>query len=136
MKHLGRGEHGVVLLEALIAILVFSIGILGFVALQTVSVKNITEAQFRSEAAIWSDTLLALMRVADPATRSTNFATGGTGYVAWKNRLTSTSGNGLPGATSTPPQVSFSGNQVTITIYWRSLTDTTTHQYVTVAQLD
>lgn len=57
-------QQGVILLEALIAILIFSMGVLALVGLQAAMIKNTTEAKFRSEAAflaqqriglIWSD---------------------------------------------------------------------------------
>lgn len=45
-----ESQCGVVLLEALIAVLIFSIGILGIVGLQATMVKNTSEAGYRSEA--------------------------------------------------------------------------------------
>lgn len=57
-------QQGVVLLEALIAILIFSMGVLALVGLQAAMIKNSSDAKFRSEAAflaqqrvglIWSD---------------------------------------------------------------------------------
>lgn len=130
-----RAQSGVVLLEVMVAILIFSIGILGLVGMHASSVKNQTESQFRIEAAIWADTLISEMRVADPATRATSFATDGTAYNAWKTRLTATS-TGLPISSSTPPTVTINNNQVEITIYWRALSDTGTHKFVSIAQLD
>lgn len=43
-------QQGVVLLESLIAILIFSLGILGIVGLQAAMIKNTSEAKYRSEA--------------------------------------------------------------------------------------
>ena len=63
-----KPQQGIVLLEALIAILIFSIGILGLVGLQAVMIKNSTDARFRSDASviaqqrigqIWSSPALA-----------------------------------------------------------------------------
>ena len=44
-------QQGVVILEALIAILIFSFAVLGIVGLQASMVKNTSEAKHRSEAA-------------------------------------------------------------------------------------
>lgn len=65
ISHLsGESQQGVVLLEALIAILIFSLGVLGIVGLQAAMIKNTTDAKFRSEASyiaqqrigqMWSD---------------------------------------------------------------------------------
>lgn len=45
-----KGEQGVVLLESLIAILIFSLGVLGIVGLQGTMIKNTSDAKYRSEA--------------------------------------------------------------------------------------
>jgi len=57
-------QRGVVLLEALIAVLLFSMGVLALVGLQAAMVKNTSESKFRAEASfiaqqrigmIWAD---------------------------------------------------------------------------------
>jgi type IV pilus assembly protein PilV len=63
--HIGKpAQQGVVLLEALVAILLFSMGVLALVGLQTTMVKNTSDAQYRAVASyiaqqrigmIWSD---------------------------------------------------------------------------------
>lgn len=49
------------LIEALIAILIFSIGILAVVGMQGVAIKNVTESRSRGEAAFLAQALLAQM---------------------------------------------------------------------------
>src|SRR5205823_13644336 len=44
-------ERGVMLIEALAAILIFSIGILAVVGMQAVAIKDVASAKYRSEAA-------------------------------------------------------------------------------------
>lgn len=44
-------QHGIALLEVLVAILIFSFGILGVVGLQAAMIKDTTEAKYRAEAA-------------------------------------------------------------------------------------
>ena len=57
-------QQGVVLLEALISILIFSLGVLAIVGLQAAMIKNTTDSRFRSNASfiaqqwigtMWSD---------------------------------------------------------------------------------
>lgn len=57
-------QQGIVLLEALIAILLFSMGVLALVGLQAAMLQNTTDSKFRSEASyiaqqkvgeMWSD---------------------------------------------------------------------------------
>jgi type IV pilus assembly protein PilV len=55
------GQEGVFLLEALIAILIFSIGILGIVALGATAVNAQNDAQYRSEAARAADNIVSAM---------------------------------------------------------------------------
>lgn len=137
-------QAGVVLLEALVAILIFSFGILGLVGLQAASIKNLTESQFRVEAANWANTLLAQIRTADPATRLPDFQTNGgsetNGYLAWYKRLTDAT-TGLPGAglSTNRPTVVFGGPDnsiVTVTLLWQAKTDSVTRQHVVTTQLD
>jgi type IV pilus assembly protein PilV len=54
-------ERGVMLIEALIAILIFSIGILAVVGMQGVAIKNVTESKYRSEAAFLANELISNM---------------------------------------------------------------------------
>jgi type IV pilus assembly protein PilV len=54
-------ERGVMLIEALVAILIFSIGILAVVGMQGVAIKDVTSAKYRSEAAFLAQELLAQM---------------------------------------------------------------------------
>ena len=56
---LATGQSGVMLLEALIAILIFSLGILSLVALQATAVQLTSDAKYRTDA-----TLLRAMRAA------------------------------------------------------------------------
>ncbi|HQS58186.1 MAG: prepilin-type cleavage/methylation domain-containing protein [Gallionellales bacterium 35-53-114] len=45
-------QQGVVLLEAMIAILIFSFAVLGIVGLQAAMIKNTSESQYRAEASL------------------------------------------------------------------------------------
>lgn len=132
-------QRGVILLEGLIALLIFTIGVLGLVGMFSVSIKNTSEAQFRTEAAFLADSLIGQLRVADPGTRATNFASpSGSGYMSWKGRV-SDAAYGLPGATATPPTVTFSGsnnNVVTIEIFWRANNDSTVRKFITETALE
>ena len=54
-------ERGVMLIEALVAILIFSIGILAVVGMQAIAIKDVTSAKYRSEAAFLVQELLSQM---------------------------------------------------------------------------
>jgi type IV pilus assembly protein PilV len=54
-------QSGVSLLESLLAILIFSVGILALVALQSISVKATTESKFRADAAFLASQIIGRM---------------------------------------------------------------------------
>lgn len=133
-KQLGS-QDGIVLLEGLIAILIFSLGILAIVGMQAVAVKQATDAKYRSDASMLAEQLIGTMWASDrtPATLQSNFNTGNSGYNTWLAKVTST----LPGAADNPPTVQVSSaGETTITIYWRAPTEAVTtaaHQHITIA---
>lgn len=61
-------QGGIALIEALIAIFLFSIGVLALVGLQAVMSKNVTHAKLRGEAAFLASQLIGQMWVAKPLT--------------------------------------------------------------------
>jgi type IV pilus assembly protein PilV len=148
-----KHQAGVAILEALIAILIFSIGVLGIVGLQARSVQGLGEAGFRSQAVQHADELISEMWTSDPGRRRTLYqsATPGLMYQAWANNVTSGSRQ-LPGAAANPPTVvvtsvqtpiailpgsSFFTSDVTITIRWVApgAAPGVISQYVTTARI-
>lgn len=143
-----RSSSGFVLLDAVIAILVFSIGILGMVALQGTAIKLAGDAKYRSDAAMLVDQVIAQMWGSDLKTSGalatayagTTVANGGAKYKTWAATLDCTSDTAatgcLPGAAANPPTIEVTGNNlVTITINWQAPNDTGPHNYVSISQL-
>ena len=58
-----RKQQGVMLIEALIAILIFSLGILGMVAMGSVAIAAQSDAQYRTEAANYANEIVAEMAI-------------------------------------------------------------------------
>lgn len=56
-------QRGSTLLEALVAILIFSIGVLGLIGLQAVSIKNSIDAKYRADAAFLANQIIGQMWV-------------------------------------------------------------------------
>lgn len=54
-------QKGVVLLESLIAVLIFSMGILALTGLQTAMLKNSSDAKYRADAALIAQQRLGIM---------------------------------------------------------------------------
>ncbi|MES2263365.1 MAG: prepilin-type N-terminal cleavage/methylation domain-containing protein [Pseudomonadota bacterium] len=59
--YLSRRERGIALLEALIAIVILAIGLLGTVGLQARSYSSLSDASMRAEATIAAEKLLGIM---------------------------------------------------------------------------
>lgn len=60
---LKSSQHGVVLLEAMIAILIFSMGVLAIVGLQAAMIKNTADSKFRADASYIAQQRIGLMWV-------------------------------------------------------------------------
>lgn len=131
-----RLQSGIVMLEGLIAILIFSLGILAIVGTQAVAVKQVSDAQYRSEAGLLANRLVGEMWSSDRDTAAlqTKFNTGGAGYNAWLEDVTAA----LPGVAANPPTVVVGSDEITITVYWLApseVSSATAHKYVLITQV-
>jgi type IV pilus assembly protein PilV len=139
MRALARkAQHGVALLEALVGILIFSIGILAMMGLQAQSIRNTVEAKYRNEAAYLANQIVGQMWVdrANMADYDTAAGTPNVNMTAWRTRVAST----LPGITvggANSPTITVAGPQVTVTLFWRMPSaDSSTRQLSIVAQIN
>jgi len=153
-----KGQRGVMLLEALIGILVFSAGVLGLVAMHAASVAEVTAARQRAQASyyanqiigqMWSDNRANLTGYAHFGVAGTPCAFGGTatGYqnaINWLNTLRAP-GTGLPGATAmsnrtqiavTPNTPATGNTQVSVTICWKAPEETNWHSFTDSANIN
>ena len=117
-----RHQRGVMLIEALIAILIFSIGILGIIGLQASAVQQSTDAKNRAEAAYLADQLMGQMWSGDRTVSNlqTKFNSCGSACTGWDSWYTTVK-TVLPGVTDdTKPTVNVDDEGiVTISIFWR-----------------
>ena len=150
-----RAQRGSMLLEGLIAILIFSIGILALVGLQAIAIKNTAEAKYRADAAFLANQILGRMWADNPtnlASYAHNAATGAgicvfsggasanAEVIAWLGPAIPPGGtviDTLPGATSVLQQIAIgAGNLVTVTICWQKPGEPAPHRHVVVAQIN
>ncbi|MGC2167174.1 MAG: prepilin-type cleavage/methylation domain-containing protein [Gallionella sp.] len=116
-------QHGVVLLEALVAILIFSMGVLALVGLQAAMMKNTSDSKFRSEASLIAQQRIGMMW-ADPAkTALGGFNENNTDISAL-----------LPRGTRTVTQNA--ANQFQISITWWPAGEPQQHNFKTMAYID
>jgi type IV pilus assembly protein PilV len=136
-----RGEAGSVLLEALIAIVIFSMGILAIVGMQTTAVKAAADAKFRSNASLLATELIGKMWVTDRtgATMQALYQGGGgvngAAYTAWLAEVIAT----MPGVSAAVNQpvvvIDPATGMVTVTISWKVPSEPAAHSYAVVAQV-
>lgn len=137
MRSSRRPQAGSSLIEALVAIVIFSIGVLALIALQVTSVRQSSNAKYRSDAALLVNQLIGQMWVADRATTTlqNNFNTGGALYTPWAAAVQAQ----LPAAAASAPTVVVGADgQVTVNVYWKAPNEQDTdpqHQYTAIARI-
>jgi type IV pilus assembly protein PilV len=127
-----RLQGGAMLLEAMIGILIFSIGILAMIAMQGLAVGYVSDAKYRSDAAFLANELIGQIWV-DRANISNYVYPGGTStnLTAWVARVNAS----LPGTTATPPVVTVDTATGTVTVFigWTAPNTAAAHSYQTLA---
>ncbi len=144
-------QRGSFMLEALIGILIFSLGVLAIIALQANAIAVQTDAQYRIEAANFSDQILGQINLnvaRDAATSTVNttdlltFNHQPTGTVptcsfsgvastnplvtSWATAVNSTAGTRLPGGSAATQQIvvdTANANRVTVILCWKNPKD-------------
>jgi type IV pilus assembly protein PilV len=125
-RQMRSAQGGVMLLEALLGLLIFSLGVLALVAMQAVSISNVSNAKYRVEAAFMAEEIMNYMWL-DPNNLKLGYSYpgGNSQYLMnWVTRIQNPS-TGLPGALSYPPTVVVSDpvsgvTSVTVTIRWKA----------------
>jgi type IV pilus assembly protein PilV len=126
-------QKGVMLLEALIGILIFSIGILALIAMQSVAITEVRDAQYRTTASMLADRMMGELML-------TRTATGGNGpavIAAWKLDVAAA----LPAGTGTVTETAsaLGGTpaplNIQIVVRWQAPNATTQSNYTTIGLL-
>lgn len=114
-----KKQSGVLLIEAMIAILIFSFGLLGLAGLQATSTQSAINAEERVRASLLASDMISTLWVRQSLTH----ASVTTDIADWEAKVASLSDSGLPNATG---KVDIAGNVATITITWKSPSKKTT----------
>lgn len=125
---------GSALLEAIIAILLFSIGVTGALLLLGTAVQENSAAQYRGQAAMLIDSVIADMWTGERSQAGllARFASTASGFKNWKDRVAAS----LPGSAAKPPEIDVGADgTVTVRLYWRASGEGTFHQLVTVTRI-
>lgn len=133
-------QQGIMLLEALVAILIFSTGLLAVAGLQAAAAANVVDTKFRSEASLLADSILGQMHTDDKdnAAMQAKFSSpSGAEYLLWADKVQDAA-TGLPGSTlagNAPTIVIAADNTVTVTVFWQPRAEASVHNYIVVTQI-
>ncbi len=125
-------QHGSTLIEGLLAIVVFSVALVGLLRLLSTTLGDSANAQYRSEASLLASDLVARMWTGDRSPDGLKARFGNAAadeYRDWTQRVQAT----LPGvsATANVPEVAISDTRdVTITLSWQAPGGTDAHSLV------
>lgn len=120
MSHPSHYKHqeGMALIEGLIAILIFSIGILSIVGLQATSLRYANDAKYRVDASFLANQALGMM------------------WADRENLDAYAKEEAIPALPNGMRSVDVVDNQVTVTITWRLPGESATHRHVVVANIN
>lgn len=114
---MNRNYKGFYIIEGIVSILIFSIGILGVIKIQANSITSIADGQFRITAISLSNSLLNQMLL-DKNNINSYLNKSSDNYKKWQTSLE----NNLPGVTNNPPQITIEnqnyGQNIKLVIYW------------------
>lgn len=109
--HPTRRQAGLTLIEVLVAILIFSFGLLGFVGLQARAIQYSVSAEDTNRAALLANEISSSMVASQTASPSAS------AVAAWQARLSDAGNGGLANGVGTVATV---GKVTTITIQWQA----------------
>lgn len=128
-------QQGYLLLEGMIAILIFSLGILGIVGMQGTSIKQVSDAKYRVDASYLANQVIAQMWIDDNTALASKYTSPtGTTYLSWRTEVQSA----LPGAniTANYPTITIGANNVaTVSVFWQPTPAAPVHNFIVIAQI-
>ena len=107
-----RSSRGFTLVEVLISILVFSFGLLGAAAMQSIAVQAGTQNGDRSRAAVLANEMVSTLwgdQSSTPVPAK---------LLLWQTKVSTTTDSGLPNGVGTVTACSGVANCATVTIKW------------------
>jgi type IV pilus assembly protein PilV len=113
----GRAQRGVALLESLMALLIFSIGLLGLLGLEARVMNISVDSENRNRAALFAGEVASQMWMNATVTPGT------AAYTALLATVNDQTKGGLPGGAVTVVPVPATTNAADITVTWQEVSD-------------
>lgn len=156
----GYSQRGIMMLETLIGLIIFLVGVLAMMALQTTAIAVQSDAQYRIEAANYAQSILGQIQLGVDRTSAANMQNSLATFIhqpagtncnysgaastaplvtAWASAITSSTGKLLPGSTTAMQQILVdpaTSNQVTITICWQGPNDKIPRRHTIVSYVN
>ena len=123
-----KSQAGVMLIEALVAILIFSVGVIAVMGMQAVSIEQVSSAKYRTDASYLANQITAQMWT-DMPNLATYATPGSAGRAAWDTTVAKT----LPSGTAT---ITVVGSLVTVTVNWQVPNESVVRKYVSVVNIN
>ena len=127
-------QHGMFLLQSMVAIAMFSVGALAVVMLSASAKRQAAEAHYRTAASVLVAQLSAQMRLGprEPGALASLYGPKGAGYA----NFSAAAGQALPGVAAHPPVIVIDGDSnIVITVRWQAPGETSAHQYVAATRI-
>lgn len=119
-------QSGSVMLEALISILIFALGVLALFGMQSVALKNMSQSNYRATAIYMANQLIGSAQgdINNLASYQYTHGVTNTKVDPWLAEVTAA----LPGADATVA-VDNANSTLTVTVSWQAPGDTASHQH-------
>jgi type IV pilus assembly protein PilV len=133
-KHRLRAQEGVMLIEALLGLLIFSIGILAMIGMQAMAMRTTVDSKYRSEASFLANDIIGIIwgDAANLANYDSANCAATPACSNWLDKVAAT----LPNASGgNAPAIVVAGRQVTVTLSWRRPGEITVSNHQVVAQI-
>ena len=123
-----KSQQGVMLIEALVAILIFTIGVIAVMGMQAASISQVSAAKYRTDASYLANQISGTMWT--DMTNLASYPTAGyIGRASWDATVAST----LPSGTAT---ITVVGSLVTVTVNWQVPNESVIRKYVAVVNIN
>ncbi len=122
-------QGGMALIEVLVALLIFSFGVIGLIALEASAINFSVDAEDRNRATLFANDVASTMWLTGTVvyySSAQETAAAAAQVATWQANIKNlTLPTGLPGGTLTITQTGTTTNSVDITITWTPTTDAT-----------
>ncbi len=125
-----RPQAGFLLIEAMIAILIFSLGIVALMGLQSIAIGDSVHGKYRTDASYFANGIIAQMMAdqANVASYDDDISPRATRRTEWDTEVAAA----LPNGTTS---IQIAGSGVTVVVYWHNPNESGNHNYTAVAQV-